>query len=192
MGAKFRARLTFANVVSVMALFIAIGGSSYAAISVTGKNVKNSSLTGKDVKNNSLTGKDVKSLASGDVKNFSLLSKDFKPGQLPAGPRGAQGAPGIPATRMYGVFDGTDGSQEAGTGIADSSRQGLGVYYITFNRDVSDCVFVASPSSIDATNPSSRTVGAAPGPLSNQAFVLVRKDFADTRSDDDFSLAVFC
>jgi hypothetical protein len=90
---KFRNRLTFANVVSVLALFVALGGSSYAAIQVTGKNVKNSSLTGRDIKNSSLT--------SSDVKNRSLLSKDFKRGQLPAGPRGADGANG---TNGFGLL----------------------------------------------------------------------------------------
>jgi len=65
---------------------VALGGSSYAAIKVTGKNVKNSSLTGMDVKNSSLT--------TADVKDGSLLSGDFKVGQLPAGPAGPAGAAG--------------------------------------------------------------------------------------------------
>jgi hypothetical protein len=91
--ANIRKRLTFANVVSVLALFVALGGTSYAAIKITGKNVKNSSLTGKDIKNSSLT--------TSDVKNRSLLSKDFKAGQLPAGPRGADGKNG---TNGFGVL----------------------------------------------------------------------------------------
>jgi hypothetical protein len=97
--AKLRNRLTFANVVSVLALFVALGGSSYAAIKVTGKNVKDSSLTGKDIKNSSLT--------SSDVKNRSLLSKDFKTGQLPAGPRGADGTNG---TNGFGVLSYSSGT----------------------------------------------------------------------------------
>jgi hypothetical protein len=83
---KLRSRLTYANVVATLALFVALGGSSYAALTVTGKNVKNSSLTGKDVKNSSLT--------TSDVKNRSLLAKDFKTGQLPQGVTGPQGTPG--------------------------------------------------------------------------------------------------
>jgi hypothetical protein len=90
---RFR-RPSPAMVVALIALFVALGGSSYAALRVTGKNVKNSSLTGTDVKNNSLTGRDVKNLVSGDVKDSSLLAKDFKSGQRPAGPQGIQGAPG--------------------------------------------------------------------------------------------------
>jgi hypothetical protein len=97
MLAKFRSRRPSpAMVVALMALFVALGGSSYAALRVTGKNVKNSSLTGADVKNNSLTGRDVKNLSSGDVKDSSLLAKDFKSGQLPAGAQGVQGVQGVP------------------------------------------------------------------------------------------------
>jgi hypothetical protein len=54
------ARPSAALVIAVVALFASLGGASYAAVSVTGKDVKNSSLTGKDVKNGSLAGKDVK------------------------------------------------------------------------------------------------------------------------------------
>jgi hypothetical protein len=89
-----RTRLTYANVMATVAVFIALGGSSYAAITVTGKNVKNSSLTGKDVKNNSLTGSDVKNIKTGDVTDRSLLAKDFKGGQLPVGSQGPAGAKG--------------------------------------------------------------------------------------------------
>lgn len=75
-----------ATAIATAALFVALGGTSYAAITVTGANVKNGSLTGKDVKDDSL--------ASPDVKNGSLEGKDFKAGQLPAGAAGAPGAKG--------------------------------------------------------------------------------------------------
>jgi hypothetical protein len=81
-----RIRITYANVVATVALFAALGGSSYAAIAVTGSQVRDGSLTGRDVRNSSLTGK--------DVRNQSLLARDFKAGQLPAGPQGEPGAPG--------------------------------------------------------------------------------------------------
>src|SRR3954466_9508678 len=93
MLAKLRKRLTFANVVSMLALFVALGGSSYAAIKVTGKNVKNSSLTGADIKNNSVTGKDVKGLGRGDFKKGTLLSGA-------AGPQGPQGSAGAPGSAL--------------------------------------------------------------------------------------------
>jgi hypothetical protein len=46
-----RSRLSYSNVMATIAVFIALGGSSYAAVKVTGTNVKNGSLTGKDVRN---------------------------------------------------------------------------------------------------------------------------------------------
>jgi hypothetical protein len=57
---RLRGRLTYANVVATLALFIALGGSSYAALTVTGSNVRNGSLTGKDIKRNSLTGRHIR------------------------------------------------------------------------------------------------------------------------------------
>jgi hypothetical protein len=78
--------LTYANVVSTVCLFIVLGGSSYAAITITGKSVKNNSLTGAD------------------IKNGSLLKADFKAGQLPRSARGLQGPPGPPgATGAHGA-----------------------------------------------------------------------------------------
>jgi hypothetical protein len=100
-----------ATVISTVALIVALGGTSYAAITlpknsvgskqikknaVTSAKVKNSSLTGSDVKNSSLTGSDVKngSLTGSDVKNGSLTGAKLAPGSVPAGPAGPQGPAG--------------------------------------------------------------------------------------------------
>ncbi len=76
-----RSRLSYANVVATLALFIALGGSSYAALKITGRNVKNNSLTGLD------------------IRNGTLLAADFAGGSLPAAPRGL---PVPSATRSAG------------------------------------------------------------------------------------------
>ena len=39
--------------VAYVALFAALGGSAYAAATITGKNIKDGTMTGKDVKNRS-------------------------------------------------------------------------------------------------------------------------------------------
>jgi hypothetical protein len=86
-------RLTFANIVAVICLFVVLGGSSAAqpavraaASLITGKQIKNGTLTGRDVRNSSLTG--------ADVRDGSLFAGDFKPGQLPAAAKGEQGPAG--------------------------------------------------------------------------------------------------
>jgi hypothetical protein len=89
-------RLTYSNLTATLALFLALGGSSYAAITISGQNVRNGTLTGSDLKNESVKGRDVDngSLTGSDLKNGSLLAADFKAGELPSGPAGPQGAPG--------------------------------------------------------------------------------------------------
>lgn len=49
-------RATYANVMSTIAVFIALGGSSYAAYSISGKSLKDRSVTGRKIQHNSLTG----------------------------------------------------------------------------------------------------------------------------------------
>jgi hypothetical protein len=51
-----RRRLSYANVMATVAVFIALGGSSYAALSITGRDVVNRSLTNRDLKRNTLDG----------------------------------------------------------------------------------------------------------------------------------------
>jgi hypothetical protein len=62
-----RDRFTYANVTATLALFIALGGSSYAALQITGKQVRNHSLTGRDIKKNSIRGRQVKERSLGVV-----------------------------------------------------------------------------------------------------------------------------
>jgi hypothetical protein len=56
-----RSRLSFANVVSVVALFVALGGGAYALQknSVGSKQIKDSAIKSKDVKDDALTATDV-------------------------------------------------------------------------------------------------------------------------------------
>lgn len=49
-----RSKLTYANVMATLALFVALGGGAYAAIEITGRDVKDRSLTGRDIKKRSV------------------------------------------------------------------------------------------------------------------------------------------
>jgi hypothetical protein len=66
-----------ALVVALLALVAALGGGSYAAKLITGKDIKNHSIASKDVKKNAIK--------SNLVKNSSLTGKDVKDGSLGAG-----------------------------------------------------------------------------------------------------------
>ena len=82
------------NAVAYLALFVALGGSSYAAV-----NLPANSVRAKQLRKNSIT--------SGKVKDGSLLRRDFKAGQLPQGPAGAAGRDGADGV------DGADGANGA-------------------------------------------------------------------------------
>lgn len=83
MKSILRHRPSPAMVVACIALAVALGGTSYAAISLPRNSVGTAQL-----KRNAVN--------STKVRNFSLLRADFKRGQLPAGPRGPQGPQGPP------------------------------------------------------------------------------------------------
>jgi hypothetical protein len=152
-GARLRAKLTYANVMATMAVFIALGGSSYAAVRMTGKDIKDGSLTGQDMRTGTLTGKDVKrgSLTGRDVKNGSLGQKELSRRAVQSltgrtGPQGPQGVPGAPATRLWAVVN-SDGTLRRGSGVVAVSAAGpVSNPYIVvrFDRDVSSCAHIVS------------------------------------------------
>jgi len=47
-------------VIALIALFVALGGTGYAAVKINGKNIKNRSIAGKKLKKNTLGGKQIK------------------------------------------------------------------------------------------------------------------------------------
>jgi hypothetical protein len=110
---RLRPRLTYANTIATLALFLALGGGAAYAASTLGKNT----VGAKQLKKNAVTG--------AKVKDGSLSSGDFKAGQLPAGERGPQGMPGAPgapgATSVvvrYGDRVGLKDAGEVGQALA--------------------------------------------------------------------------
>jgi len=64
---RIRRRLTYANVTATLALFIALGGVSYAATRISGQQIKTHSLTARNYEANSVTGRAVKEKTLGVV-----------------------------------------------------------------------------------------------------------------------------
>jgi hypothetical protein len=56
MRARLTKHLTYANVMSTIAIFMLLGGSAYAAGRINGSQLKNRSVSGKKLKNNSVYG----------------------------------------------------------------------------------------------------------------------------------------
>lgn len=64
---RVKDRLSYANVVATLALFIALGGSSYAAIRISGSQIEDASVSGKKLKRNTVTGVRIKEAGLGRV-----------------------------------------------------------------------------------------------------------------------------
>ena len=64
---RIRRRLTYANVMSTLAVFIALGGSSYAAFTISGNSIKNRTIAGKKLRHNTLGGVQIKESQLGRV-----------------------------------------------------------------------------------------------------------------------------
>jgi len=94
-----------------LALFVALSGTSYAAValdagSVGSREIRNRSVKAVDIGRGAVRSRQIAAnavttskIASGtinsdDVQDGSLLSTDFRPGQLPQGAKGDAGAPG--------------------------------------------------------------------------------------------------
>lgn len=107
----------YANVVSTMALVVAMGGTAYAAASlprnsVGSPQIRNDAVRSVDVKDDGIT--------AADIEDGSLGQDDFAPGELPDGASGAAG--GV----LAGGYPDPEFSDAApGVAIAAVSSQGI-------------------------------------------------------------------
>jgi hypothetical protein len=139
MLSRLRRRVTYANVVATLALFLALGGTSYAVAQLGSGDIRDNSIRSRDVRDNSL--------GSGDIHNRSLLRRDFKRGQVPkgrrgkAGPRGSRGlrgktgktgrtgktgAAGVSASTVVSKDSASDSNDKSATAQCPSGRRALG------------------------------------------------------------------
>src|SRR5215213_5585355 len=83
--------LSYSNVAATAALFIALGGTSYAVISVDSHDVVNNSLRSKDLRNNSVRSRDIRdrTLRARDVRRNALGGDGGKESALGPVPRAA-------------------------------------------------------------------------------------------------------
>jgi hypothetical protein len=179
--------------VSLAALVVALGGTSYAAAMINSQDVVDDSLRSVDIRNDT-----VRSL---DVRDSSLRAKDFRAGSIPAGeqgpagptgptgPAGPQGPAGADSTdrwflvnaagaivaqsggfevdAAYPVLDNT-----APAGSPSNAMRANGNVYVETNEDLSNNGIVATIALQNATdqNNDAITNGRAPGPDANPEF----------------------
>lgn len=113
-----RPKLTYANVVASIALFVALGGTSFALTlgkdSVKSKNIAREAVRASDIAKGAVN--------SVKVKDGSLLAGDFKAGQLPTGPTGPKGEKGATGPKGAQGIPGISGLERQAKVSAENSE----------------------------------------------------------------------
>lgn len=189
MGRAIRGRATYANVMSTVAVFLALGGGAYAITKLPAK-----SVGAKQIQKSAVV--------SSKVKDKSLLGKDFKPGELAQGKAGDQGLPGAqgPPGPTASSFSShapaavsiTSGSQSETQVMELTDGSSGGLLKIGFNGRilVNASIFLRNSDQNAPSNVSCRLKIAPQGgpftPISNSTSVLL---IPDPPSQDLYSTA---
>jgi hypothetical protein len=205
MPAKLRSRLNYSNVMATIAVFLALGGTSYAVAtgSIGSREIGNNSVRSKDLRNNDVRGRDVRNgtIGTRDVTDGALLATDFQSGQLPAGERGLQGERGLPgqdATKLFayiGQVPAEFPTLRYGSGVKGVTFAPVSPfpYAVQFDRSITNCAVLATAgrdlaSSGDASQPATPEVWIS----NTAAFVNWENDAGVQGIRTSFLIAAFC
>jgi hypothetical protein len=156
------------NVIAYLALFVALGGSSYAAVRLAPGSVRTRALAGGAVTHKKLA---ANSVTAANVANHSLNGADFKAGVLGTsgssgkGPRGLRGPAG-PAGPAGGAYIGARAASAGAVGAAHGS---------TTNVPLTGGVWTQAPGELDliAGSVTVKTPSACTGSFGNSLVVSV-------------------
>jgi hypothetical protein len=182
---------------ALFALFFALGGTSFAAGNAL---LPGNSVGTKQVINGSLQTNDLSKTALSALKGNTGPRGPAGPAGAPGAPgaqgatgatgaQGVQGAPGQPATKLFVALD-AGGTLTKNSGATLAARPDTGIYRITFNTDITNCVYLA-------------TAGQDAGGVSGDYNIFTSRtgtstvnvvifDGSNNALDLPFSLAVFC
>ncbi|HLF68419.1 MAG TPA: hypothetical protein VI503_03670 [Gaiellaceae bacterium] len=180
-----------AMVIACIALAVALGGTGYAQIvlpansvgtkqlrnnSVASPKIRNAAVTNRKLARNSVTGAKVKanSLTGGHVLESSLgqvpsaASAETAASAMNAAQLGGVAADGYLRTTnvVFGTFTTSAGGasvvEARSKGLTGVSRAAAGFYNATFNRDVSNCTWIATGGNTGVGTPAYIATTRAP------------------------------
>lgn len=148
-------RPSVATILSLVALFAALGGTSYAAATISGKQVKNGTLTGKDIKNNSVGGADVKESRLGQVPKAAKALQADKASQADQATQAQKATSADSATRADSADTVKDNSitgakvQDRSLSAADYSLANGSPTVDLPNIPANDCAYSLVPAGVN-------------------------------------------
>lgn len=194
---RFRKRLSFANVTSALALFIALGGTSYAAITLPANSVGRTQIRSSGVGQSEIAANAVgrSEIRTGGVAQKELRNNSVGPGELRDGrisPADLSDDAKNAVAELKGVtfrVAATEaGATTGGNAKSVSRTTDPGVYSVDLGQDVSACQVSATIAGAGAT-PGLVTV--TPGASTNLLTVSTF-DNAAAAANRPFQLLVAC
>ena len=187
-----------AMVVAVAALVVALGGTSYAALSVgsiTTREIKDGTIRNVDFKDGTLRGQEFKrdSLGGGAIKEESLDATKLGKVRSATAADTAEQAAGL----ALHVTVGPDGERSNGRGVVSVAKLATGRYQVIFERDVRACTYLATltilpPPEDRRTDPVTGEIATAPLANNVNGVEVATAASDGTPADRGFQLAVAC
>jgi hypothetical protein len=211
------------NTIALLALFVALSGTTYAAAnvvlpknSVGAKQLKKNAVTTPKIKNHAVTGAKIKLSSLGKVPSAAnadqaahatnadsatnathATSADSATNATNSAQLGGVAAANYlqRTTLLWAVVDSS--GIVRGSGATSSTNPGTGRYAVVFNRNVSQCNYMATPGSTSANDGSGSfpTQGeTAVSPLTGNAngVVVTRATTDGTLQNFPVYVAIFC
>jgi hypothetical protein len=145
---KLASRLDYPTVISTVAIFIALGGTSYALTlprnSVGAKHIRPTAVGPSELRNHAVRSRHLndQSVLLQDISFSARRALRGSPG--PAGPAGPAGPPSV----TYSLAVNSGGGKASGNGESGTHQGGSGLYEAAFGRDMANCRAVATLSRV--------------------------------------------
>jgi hypothetical protein len=222
MLARLRRRATFANVTSVLALFVALGGTSYAAItlpanSVGSEQIRTGAVGTPEIRKNGVGASEINvgavrsseiatgavhgteiasnSVGNVDMKKDAVTSANVKDGSLEAADLSDAAKSALTNLPLFRAAVNTAGTAVAGNATG-ASRTSAGVYTVDFGKDVSGCFYSATLAAVkNGTGTDAPTAGSVtvePGAAATSVLVRTFAVPGGAATDEPFHLGVTC
>ena len=171
-------------VVACVALFVSLGGVSYAVATIDSGDIVNGSIRNRDFKDGTLRGQEAKPDGFGPnaIKEQSLDATKLR--QVPS----AVLAEGV--VRHAVISD--VGATVRGRGVASSAQTGTGQYQVIFDRDVRACTYFATLGDESASGPGTGQIAVTSAATSVNGVRVVTRGSDGTQANRSFHLLVNC
>jgi hypothetical protein len=190
---KLRQRPSPALVISMIALFVALGSGAYAASKIDTSDIQKEAVTGPKIAK--------KAIKAGKVKDGGLKGKNLEDGTITEDNLGDEvvtnekikpatiGSERLAHPSYWAFAEGFPANLIRGHKAVQALRINPGNYRVEFEDDISACSYQATPADVNQN-----LTAAAELDVTNatRVFVSLRDGAAGTRTDGDYQVAVHC